>query len=74
MAAVVRTIVTTEGEMAAVAVTATEAEVAAVATVTKTAPLGMSATAAVDMKGTRARGKTVTRGRVRVAILVLQKR
>lgn len=74
-----RTIATTEGVMAAVAVAAmaeTVAEVAAMAAaaaVTKTVPLGMN----VADKVTVARGKTVetvARGRVRVAILVLQKR
>lgn len=69
-----RTIATTEGETeVAVAMAETVAEVAAAAAVTKTVPLGMSAADKVTM----ARGKTVetvARGRVRVAILVLQKR
>lgn len=75
-----RTIATTEGETEAVAVAAmaeTVAEVAAMAAVAaavmKTVPLGMSAADKVTM----GRGKTVAtvaRGRVRVAILVLQKR
>lgn len=72
-----RTIATTEGEtevaVAVVAMAETVAEVAAAAAVTKTVPLGMSAADKVTM----ARGKTVetvARGRVRVAILVLQKR
>lgn len=72
-ATVARTIATTEGKMA-VAMAETVPEVAAVAMVTKLVPLGMSVAADMVTTGRGKTVETVARGRVRVAILVLQKR
>lgn len=76
MAAVARTIATTEGEMAtAVAEMAeTVAEVAAVAMVTKIVLQGRNVAADTVTMGRERIVETVARGRVPVAILVLQKR
>lgn len=76
MAAVARTIATTEGEMAAAVAEMAEtvAEVVAVAMVTKIVLHGRNVAADTVTMGRERIVETVARGRVPVAILVLLKR